>query len=211
MRPISSSTGSDSSSQTPGETGDIAASFTGKDYYQDLISRANTVPLIRVFKHYGIRVDEYNRKITCPFKSHKGGRESTPSFYYYPDTNSFCCYGCGMGNKYAHGCEFVAYMEGISRVKAADKILKLFSADVDDDAGVLNKNDFSERLEIMMDFSNSVRDFRQSHSDEESQKFIEDMCWVYDQHNLKHDHTNDALRRIVEQIKEKITSYTCQT
>ena len=36
------------------------------------------------------------------------------------------------------------------------------------------------------------------------------MCWVYDQHNLKHDHTNEALRRVVEQIKEEISSYTCQ-
>lgn len=189
----------------------MADNFTGKDYYQDLISRANTVPLVRVFKHYGIRVDEYNRKITCPFRSHKGGRETTPSFYYYPDTNSFRCYGCGMGNQYAHACEFVAYMEGISRVKAADRIVKLFAADVDDDADLITKNDFSERLEIMMDFSNTVRNFRQSHADDESQKFIEGMCWVYDQHNLKRDNSNDALRRIVEQIKEKIASYTCQT
>jgi hypothetical protein len=209
MRPISSPTGSSSDSQAPGETGNIAEAFAGKDYYKELINKANTVPLTRVFKHYGIRADEYNRKITCPFKSHKGGRESSPSFYYYAGTNSFRCYGCGIGHQYAHGCEFIAAMEGISRVKAASKILDLFSSDVDDD-GVLTKHDFSERLEIMMDFSNTVRDFRQSHPDSESQKFIEDMCWVYDQHNLKRDNNNDALRRIIEQLKEKIACYTSQ-
>lgn len=209
MRTISSSTGSSSDSQTPGETGDIAAAFVGKDYYQELINKANTVPLTRVFKHYGIRVDECNRKITCPFKSHKGGRESSPSFYYYADTDSFRCYGCGIGHQYAHGCEFMAAMEGISKVKAASKILELFSSDVDDDR-IITNNDFSERLEIMMDFSNTVRNFRQSHPDAESQKFIEDMCWVYDQHNLKRDNNNDALCRIIEQLKEKITSYKCQ-
>lgn len=207
MCPIPSSTRSDSDSPTPRETGDITATFSGENYYKELINRSNTVPLTRVFKHYGIRVDEYNRKITCPFKSHKDGRESSPSFYYYPDTNSFRCYGCGVGHQYAHGCEFMAAMEGISRVKAAYKILDLFSADVDND-GILTKHDFSERLEIMMDFSNTVREFRQFHMDAESQKFIEDMCWVYDQHNLKRDNNNDALRRIIEQLKEKIGSYT---
>lgn len=208
MRSIPNPTGFTGSSTSSGETGDATTSFTGKDYYQELIDRANTVPLTRIFRLYHLRVDEHNRKITCPFRSHKGGHESTPSFYFYPDTNSFRCYGCGIGHKQAHGCEFVAAMEGISRVKAASKILELFATDVDED-NILNKQDFSERLEIMMDFSNAVREFRQTYTDENSQKFIEDMCWVYDQHNLKHDHSNEALRRIIEQIKDKIISYTC--
>jgi DNA primase len=207
MRPISNSARSGSNSPISGEVGDITASFAGQESYQELINRANTVPLTRIFKHYGLRIDEYNRKITCPFKSHKGGREATPSFYYYAHTNSFRCYGCGVGHQYAHGCEFVAVMEGITRPKAALKILELFSTDVDED-NILGKHDFSERLEIMMDFANTIREFRQAYTDEKSQKFIEDMCWVYDQHNLKHEHTNEALRRVVERIKEQIGSYT---
>jgi DNA primase len=209
MCSVPDTTRSDGYCQTSGEAGDIAASFTGKDYYQNLIDCANTVPIVRIFRHYGLRIDEYNRKITCPFKHHKGGHENTPSFYYYPQTNSFRCYGCGIGHQNAHGCEFVAAMDGISRVKAAAKILDLFAADVDEEV-VINQREFSERLEIMMDFSNTVREFRQTYTDEKSQKFIEDMCWVYDQHNLKHDHTNKALRRVVEQIKEKIVSYICR-
>lgn len=208
MCPISDTAGFIGASATPGETGDIATSFTGKDYYQELIERANTVPLTRIFKLYHLRIDDHNRKITCPFKSHKGGRETTPSFWYYPETNSFRCYGCGVGHKHAHGCEFIAAMEGISRVKAANKILSLFAAEVDEDRN-LSPQDFSERMEIMMDFSNCVREFRQSHLDEKSQQFIEDMCWVYDQHNLNRNHSNEALRRIVEQLKDKIISYTC--
>jgi hypothetical protein len=207
MRPISNSAGSDSHSQTSGEIGDIAKAFIGKNSYKELIERANTVPLARVFKHYGIRVDEHNRRITCPFKSHSGGHESTPSFWYYPHTDSFRCYGCGVGHPHAHACEFVAAMEGISRLKAANKILELFSADVDDDGNIFAGHNFSERLQIMMDFSNAVREFRHSNPDQQSQKFIEDICWVYDQHNLKHDHTNEALRHIVEQLTERIISY----
>jgi CHC2 zinc finger len=210
MRSISSSTRPDSDSQASGETGNIGEAYAGQNYHQELIDRANTVPLARAFKHYGIRVDEYNRKTICPFKSHKGGRESTPSFYYYADTNSFRCFGCGVGHQHAHACEFVAAMESISRSKAAAKILDLFADDVDED-GIIIKCDFSERLQIMVDFSDAVRNFRQAHADEEATKFIEDMCWVYDRHNVKHDHTNEALRHIIEQLKEKINSYRCQT
>jgi DNA primase len=210
MRSISSSTGSDSCSKASRKTGDIAAAFAGQDPDQDLINRANTVPLINVFKHYRLHIDEHHRKIICPFKSHKGGRESSPSFWYFPDTNSFKCFGCNVGHPWAHGCEFIAALEGISRGKAAKKILDLFAIDVDDD-NIVYRPDFSERLEIMLDFSSAVREFRQSHTDEKSQKFIEDMCWVYDQHNLTRDYDNDALRRIVERIKDQIASYTCQT
>jgi len=208
MRSISSPTGSIGPSTSPGETGDVAEAFTRKDHYKELIDRANTVPLTRIFKWYRLRIDAINRKVTCPFKSHKGGRENTASFNYYAETNTFCCYGCGVGNRHARGVEFVAAMDGISRDRAAAKILELFPTDVDEDQ-IVSHQDFSERLEIMMDFSNLVREFHQTHNDEKSQKFIEDMCWVYDQHNLKHDHSNEALRRIVEQIKDKIISYTC--
>lgn len=210
MRFIPNSARSDSNGSTSGKVGDITETFTGQESYKELINRANTVPLTRIFKHYGLRVDEYNRKITCPFKAHKGGRETTPSFYYYAHTNSFRCYGCGIGHQYAHGCEFVAAIEGITKAKAAIQILEMFSTDVDED-NILSKHDFSERLEIMMNFANLIREFRQAHVDEKSQKFIEDMCWVYDQHNLKHEHTNEALRRVVERIKEQIASYKCQT
>lgn len=207
MRPVPDTTRPDGYGTSSGEAGDVTASFTGKDYYQNLIDKANTVPLTRILKHYGLRVDEHNRKITCPFKSHKGGHESTPSFYYYANTNSFRCYGCGVGHQHAHGCEFIAAMEGISRVKAAAKILDIFSSDVDEDV-VANRHDYSERLEIMMDFANTVREFRQTYTDEKSREFIENMCLVYDQHNLKRDLNNDALRRVVEQLKDKIASYT---
>jgi DNA primase len=209
MRPISNSTGSNSYSQASGEARDVAAAFVGQDPDQDLINLANTVPLINIFKHYRLRIDAHNRKITCPFKSHKGGRENSPSFWYYPDTNSFKCFGCGIGSPFAHGCQFIAALEGVSWDKAAKKILEIFATDVDSDS-IVSKQDFSERLEIMLDLSNTVREFRQSHNDEKSQKFIEGMCWVYDQHNLTRDYDNDALRRIVERIKDQITFYTCQ-
>jgi hypothetical protein len=211
MRRLSNTTGSASDSETPGETGDIAASFTGEDYYEKLVRQANVVPITSLFKFYGIRVDIHNRTITCPFKSHKRGRENSSSFNYYPHTNSFYCFGCKIGGEYAHSVELVAAMEGISRVKAAYKIFDLFkikpSGDFSEDENLLTKEDFSEQLEIMLEFSTSVREFRENFSDEKSIEFIEKLCEIFDSQNNKRRLSNEALRRVVAIMKNRINNY----
>jgi len=207
MRQLPDTTRSDGYSETPDETGDIAAAFTRKDHYQELISRADTVPITRLFKQYGIRLDEYNKKIACPFKAHKGGRETTPSFYFYPETNSFYCFGCHIGGKNAHGCSFVAEMDRITRVQAAHKVLELFAEDVDED-NVYDQSNFSEKLAIMMDFSNAVHEFYQTFSSEEAGVYIEVACKKYDALSLKHKNLdNEALRSVVKQLKDYINLY----
>lgn len=210
MRTLSNTTRSDSLSKTPSDTGDIAEAFTGKDYYQELIERANTVPLIKVFRYYGVVVSELQHTIRCPFKSHKGGRESTGSFKYYHETNSFCCFGCHTGGQFAHAAHFVAAMDGISVAKAAVKILDVFRdsiGDIDDDSFV-SPSDFAERMEIMMDFSNTVREFYQTYLTENARVYVEGACKKYDALNLKHQKLdNEALRRIVEQLKDYINLY----
>jgi DNA primase len=207
MRELPNTTGFDGYGETSWEAGDSSKASSGKVSRQDLISKANTVSLIRIFKYYNLRINEFQKSVTCPFKSHQGGRERTPSFSYYPHTNSFHCYGCKIGHEYAHGCEFVAAMDGISREKAALKILELFRDDVDENE-VFDTPNFSEQLEIMLEFSNAVRDFRQSYLDEKSVKYIEGMCLVYDDLNLRSKPlNNEALRRIVEHFKLKISSY----
>lgn len=207
MRDLPNSNRSDGYGEIPGETGDSSEAAAKRIFYQDIIRRASTVPLIRIFKHYGVRVQNMQCTIVCPFKSHKGGRENTGSFTYYPLTNSFHCYGCKTGGPFAHGCEFIANMDGISKAKAALKILDLFSSDVDEDGELPDVENFSERMEIMMDFSNTIREFRQTHCDEKSFTFIEEICKIYDSMHLAHKLDNEALRRTVEQLKEKISSY----
>lgn len=209
MHNVSDSNGSDGYGEAYGEDGNSSTPASRKALYQDVIRRANTVPLIRIFKYYSIRVGSTQCTIVCPFKSHKGGRENTGSFTYYPHTNSFHCYGCKTGGPFAHGVKFVAGMDNTSEAKAAFKILKLFADDVDNDGAELPEGEnFSERLEIMMDFSNTVRDFRQSFFDEKSFAFIEEACRVYDELHLAHKTLdNEALRRIVGELKEKIISY----
>jgi len=204
MHPLQSGTRPVSQSPSSWEDGNFTESFAGNEESKDLITQANSVSLLRIFQHYRLRLDEINKKIICPFKSHKSGRENSASFYYYPETNSFYCFGCSVGGKYAHGCEFVALMEGINKQEAAYRILELFQSDVDENVIWNDANNFSERLEIMMDFARGVREFRQAHTDNKSQEFIDNICMVYDMLNLKHDLNNEALRSMVAQLKDRI-------
>lgn len=209
MRRISSASRSNSSSQASNEAGSIADAFTGKDYYQDLIDLANTIPLSTIFKRYNIYCNESACYIRCPFKSHKGGREGTASFKYYHETDSFCCFGCHVGGPFAHAAHFVASMEGISTVKAAHRIIELYRdelGDVNDEH--LTQDDHGERLKIMLDFSSTVREFHQTYSSEDARVYIELVCKAYDSLSMRHKHyNNEALARIVEQLKERISLY----
>ena len=202
MREISNNPRSISGSQAPGSPGDFTSSYAGEGY-QDLIQKANTISLKKIFKMYGVRLDEINRKTTCPFRSHKGGHESTASFYYYPDTNTYCCYGCRQGST---SVDFVANMDRCHKSKAAHKILEKFKADVDEDL-ILHKEDFSEKMSIMMEYADAVRNFRLQFSDDKAFDFIENNCHIYDTINKKHDLTNEALRLVVNQLIQAINNY----
>lgn len=207
MRELPNTTRSIGYGETSWETGDLEEASPGKIFYKDLIAKANTVPLNRVFKYYGVKLDVIRSMATCPFKSHKGGRENSASFRFFSETNSFYCYGCKVGGEFAHACEFVSNIESISKVKAAFKIIDLFKDDVDENGENFVGNNFSEMLEIMMDFSLCVRNFRKNYLDDKSQSFIEKMCLAYDSVNARVSLDNDGLRNVVDQLKEHINSY----
>lgn len=202
MRKISSTSRPNSSSESSGQSRDITTPFAGEGY-QNIVEQANTVSIKKIFAMYGIKLDNINRKTICPFKSHKGGRESTASFYYYPDTNTYYCYGCRQGSK---PTDFVVYMDTCNKVTAAKKILEHFYLD-SDDLYLVDRQDFSERMEIMMKYSNAVRNFHLNFSDDKSFIFIEEVCQVFDKLNDKHNLDNDALKSVVSQLIEEINNY----
>lgn len=209
MRELPSTTGSSSYGETSWTTGEPTATAAGKAAAQDLIAKANSVPLFRVLRYYNVKVtpSQVNSTI-CPFKHHKGGRERTGSFYFYPETNSFYCHGCKTGGMHRHAVAFVAVYEGITFIKAAQKIINLFSDDVDPSAEFLDGQNFSEQLEIMVDFSNTVREFRKNYLDDESQYFIENTCKAYDQLSMRYDMDNESLRLLVSMLKDQINLRT---
>jgi hypothetical protein len=205
MRNLPSTTGSFSYGETSWTAGDLTKIDAGKAAEQDLIAKANSVPLFNVLRYYNVRITpSYVNSTICPFKHHKGGRERTGSFYFYPETNSFYCHGCKTGGMHRHAVAFVAAYEGITFVKAAQKIIGLFGSDVDPLAEFSDDRNYSEQLEIMMDFSNAVREFRKNYLDDESQYFIENACAAYDELNSKHDMDNDSLRSLIFKLKEQI-------
>jgi len=197
---VSNPTRSYSSSKAPGEIRDTSVSFTGDNSFKELISKANSISLIKIFKHYHLNIDEINRKSICPFPNHKKGRESTASFYYYPETNSFWCFGCKIG---ITPSDFVAAKELITKVKAAYEIINIFNLKNIDTPEIETK-DFSEVLEAMLEFSNLILEFRRNNSDTQSYEFIENICSVYDTLNIKHNLSSEALKSLTKQFKNKI-------
>lgn len=211
MLGLSNTRGPASDSAAPGSApgvGGVAEGFAGKDYYQDLIKRANSVPIIQVFSHYNIKIPTGVKLITCPFKFHKGGHERTASFEYYSHTNTFYCHGCTSGTK---PTDFVAKMDNISKTEAAHKILSLFESEFDEN-DLLDVPDVAERLKIMMDFSDTVRNFRQSNLNEKAEEFIEHISSVYDLLNARHKLDNEGLRSSIDKLKHVIAQYqSCYT
>lgn len=199
MRNISNTTRSNSYGEASWEAGDIAEAFTGKN----IIDKANTILLTQIFNHYGLHIDSDHKKAICPFPSHKGGRESTASFLYYPHSNTYCCFGCRAGST---PVDFVSNMEHIDRYTSAYKILNIFGSESISSEDI-EKYDSSGKIEILIDFSNAVRCFRQDYFDDGSFIFIEAICKVFDDMNCKHKLDNDALRRFVEAVKERIKAY----
>lgn len=199
MSALSDKTGPSGGGKTSWEIRSVSKNYDSSISVKELINKANSIPLTKVIKKYGILLDEINKKIICPFPNHKGGRESTASFYYYPSTNSFYCFGCKTG---IYCSDFVAAIESIDRVKAAKKILSSFSDDVDED-NLLDRDNFSERLEIMMNFSSLIREKIHSSNEDEISK-LEDITKIYDSLCSKHNLNNDALKALIDRLKVKL-------
>lgn len=210
MRNISNTDGSNCIGEASSENRSFAETPTGEDSYQDLINLANTVPLIKLFKNYNLHCNAQYRSMKCPFLGHKGGRENSASFYYYQETNSFYCFGCGVGGKNAHAPRFMSAMEDISIVKAAKRIISLYK----DDVGVVCEStdiDYVTRLKSMLQFSSAVRNFYQSYSSNEAIKHVELTCKAYDDLMLKHSNdkelNNEALQRSIDQFIKYLMDY----
>ena len=82
-----------------------------------------TLRIADITAFYGIEVKRNNQAI-CPFHS-----EKTPSFTIFPKTNSFKCFGCGVGGSVI---DFVMLTHCISALEAAKKL------DMDYNLGLFN-------------------------------------------------------------------------
>lgn len=204
MRSIPDTNRSDCGGEISEQDRDSANSFTGRDFYQDLIARANSVSFQNIFNHYHLPINRNGSKSLCPLPGHKGGREKTPSFLFYPQTNSYHCYGCGSG---AHPCDFVALMDKTDRVSAAYKILSFFKDDISEER--IDSGGFVDSFDVIMSLSDSIREFRRNNTDQKAFNFIENICKTFDKINnrQKYKLNNEAINFLVSELKTKIKNY----
>jgi DNA primase len=169
---------------------------------KSLVEQANTVPLFEVFKDYAIHVDEYNRKARCPV--HSNGTERTPSFWYYPETNSFYCFGC----KISGGpTELIAATKEMSRYDAALFVIENYGKFLRMAAEVPETH-ASSNDKILLVFSEIIYDFIADHErSDESIAYAEKICAAFDQLVEKRSPNHDAMVSAVEKLQQRLELY----
>ena len=206
MRTISSTTGSDSESKASWEDRDLTNAFTGQTEYQEIIKKAQSFPLEKVLKFYGTNIDPYSRKCVCPFPSHKGGRESTPSFYFYPETNTFWCFGCKAGTTCV---DFISKIEKISKIQAAFKILNNFNSELNLNLTVQDYEDsYQEKSKLLFSFSQKMRDVVSQ--DRSLLEEVEKIYFTFDKMNDKYELDNKALSSLISKLEIKLEEIVTQ-
>lgn len=212
MQPLPNTNGFDSESTESSETDSPEQASSGGQSYKSLIHRANSISLKTLFKAYGVNIEESGKNnVICPFPKHqgrnRGQREASPSLYFYPNTNSFWCFGCKVGTK---ATNFVAAMDNSTYIDAAYKIIDHFEAALDGSVTYIPGIDYGERLEILMDFSNCLRDFMQDHvEDPYAIVHAENLTSIFDRHYTKRTLDNKALQLVISKLKDKVNTYTC--
>jgi len=205
MHPLSDKPRSDSNSNSSSTSESFEST---NQLIKDQITKANAVPIISVLGFYKIKIDLQTKKISCPFSDlHSGGIDKTPSFYIYPETNSFFCYGCKVGG----GCvNLVSIIDNISKINAAQKILSACGSEVDFDFLYNHNVDHIETLKILMDFSNYIRDnIASNEHNEKYMTFIDEICCALDvlHEKYKHKMSNESIRVLVDRLKNKVENY----
>lgn len=198
MSNLQNSSGSNSEVHAPWEGRDIGDGFEAITDSQKLELRAKTIPIIEIMKRYRLQVSYENRKICCPFKNHKSGRESSGSFVVYPETNTFWCFGCKTGRT---AIDFVMNMENISKQNAIYKIVSNYKGSTSE---FVSDPDYKDKFNLTLSLSNYVRE-KISHQPDMINE-IEDILCVFDKIVNEHKLTIDGVEKVVNTIKSKINN-----
>lgn len=93
--------------------------------HSGFIDKLNSISMEKIFSLYGVEWQE-GRNFKCPFPSH-GASGATPSGRYYPNTNSYGCFGCHKGGG---PINFVMNMENCSFKEACEILSKEFNVEL---------------------------------------------------------------------------------
>ncbi len=202
MRTLSDRAESDSIGDAFLKDGDLGEDSERLLLTKKLIKQANGVPLETIFKKYGLNLDQFNKKVTCPFQFHQN--ERSPSFYFYFDTNTFHCFGC----KTTGGpVNFIASFHSLSKYDAAIKVIETYGIDGISSIEEIEIINFSEKTEILLNFSDQIRNFIALNNNEKSIKYAEKLCFTFDAMNTKHNLDNNALKSLVDKLIKLLGQY----
>lgn len=215
MREISHRKESDSREGCKCKSGNNASLHKGSGTDSEkvkLIKLANTkIRLLDVLTNYGFKIEKnyqkiaWSQNIKCPFPSHKGGNERTPSFGYSYPKDIFYCFGCHKAGK---AVEFISLYEEVPRIVVAENILSKFSGK-DDDQYLANDFDDNDKVApILFDLSKFVREKIKEGTN--NIKYIEKLLWWFDLYLLYNEegYDEDEIRYRANKVKELLSSET---
>jgi len=205
---VGSSSGKSSSFEPVIGWKSIGNESNSKDEKQKIIIAANNILSLKdVFSQYKVRLDEtysssgWAFKGQCPFDDHN---DSTPSFGYNPNSNVFNCFGCHRGGK---AVEFIAFKEGIERIKVARRILQTHNVS-DLDISEINGFDFDKLKQVLFDYADYVLLFKKKHNSKKALKYEKDVNWNIDVFLRKNSSITDIelinLEARIEILKEQL-------
>lgn len=153
--------------------------------------KALSCKLESLFKYYGLQINKYNAKVSCPFKSHKNGMERTASFMYYPETNTYWCFGCKQGSSVV---DFVMNYENCSFNNAVEKILNYENLKFSNIKQNTNTEYRDEALDLKIKFADMLR----MNPDEEIMKTYDALL---EKHNLDDESMIYVLNKLIKKME----------
>lgn len=115
-------------------------SYIKKEKIEEIKEKADIVSVVSDY----LSVKKSGRYFmgNCPFHS-----EKTPSFFLYPETNSFHCFGCG---KHGDSISFVMELESLDYVSAIKKLAEKFGVELeyDNSFNTINSKNLDKYYEI---------------------------------------------------------------
>lgn len=175
-----------------------------------LIDLANSkVSLETIFSQYNLNLEPHYSttgwafRSTCPFPDHN---DRTPSFGYNPSVGIFNCFGCHRGGQ---AVEFIANMSGRRRSDVARELVGNYS----NDEVILHnsKFDFERLRELLFDFADAIRVFKNQNNNQEAALYAKAVTWNFDVYLRKNAPLNtiilDDLEVRIVRLKKQLAVY----
>lgn len=176
--------------------------YSEVDVVKQTIDKANAANLLEILNSYNLNLDTHSRRACCPFSFHKGGNERSGSFYYYPDTNSFYCFGCKAGGG---PVEFIAAYNNniLNKYNAALSIINSY------ETHNVNVNERStNHLKVYLEFSHLVRHFIIENKDNaKALDYAEYVSSAFDNVRSKYILDPEGLNMLYTKLRKKLEEY----